>query len=157
MIVPLEELCWAGRHETGVGMSRNFLLESHEDGGGRGQTVLHPLVRAWVSCPLCGVRSRRIHSEPFSKALGRYAQQTQRTRGSLLELSHCGSVQMAARVARILGFVTSLDSLLRLQRFPAIFLRVLGVDEFALRKGRFYGTLMVDLERRIPVTFLRAS
>ncbi len=149
-------------------------------------------VRAWVDCPLCGVRSRRIHSryrrraldlpwfswpvqliiqarrffcdspecerrilaEPFPKALGRYARQTQRTRDSLLELSHCSSTEMAARVARLLGFVTSPDSLLRLQRlerFPAIFPRVLGVDEFALRKGRTYGTLMVDLERRVPV------
>ena len=71
-----------------------------------------------------------------------------------MELSHCSSAEMAARVARLLGFVTSPDSLLRLQRlerFPAIFPRVLGVDEFALRKGRTYGTLMVDLERRIPV------
>ena len=97
---------------------------------------------------------RRIFVEPFPKTLGRYARQTQRTKDSLLELSHCSSAEMAARVARLLGFVTSPDSLLRLQRlerFPAIFPRVLGVDEFALRKGRTYGTLMVDLERRVPV------
>ena len=71
-----------------------------------------------------------------------------------MELSHCSSAEMAARVAQLLGFVTSPDSLLRLQRlerFPTIFPRVLGVDEFALRKGRTYGTLMVDLERRVPV------
>ena len=97
---------------------------------------------------------RRIFVEPFPKALGRYARQIQRTKDSLLELSHCTSAEMAARVARLLGFVTSPDSLLRLQRlerFPAIFPRVLGVDEFALRRGRSYGTLMVDLERRVPV------
>ncbi len=149
-------------------------------------------VRTWVSCPLCGCPSRRIHSryrrqaldlpwfswpvqlivqarrffcdspecerrifvEPFPKALGRYARQTQRTRDSLLELSHCSSAELGARVARLLGFVTSPDSLLRLQRreqFPLFSPRVLGVDEFALRKGRTYGTLVVDLERRIPV------
>ena len=82
------------------------------------------------------------------------ARQTQRTRDSLLELSHCSSAEMAARVARLLRFATSADSLIRLQRlerFPVIFPRVLGVDEFALRKGRTYGTLMVDLERRVPV------
>ena len=108
--------------------------------------VLHLMpVRTWVSCPLCGVRSRRIHSrhrrqaldlpwfswpvqlivqarrffcdspecerrifvEPFPKALGRYARQTQcqrrRTRGSLLELSHCSSAELGARVARFLA------------------------------------------------------
>ena len=107
--------------------------------------------RFFCDSPGC---ERRIFVEPFPKALGRYARQTQRTRDSLLELSHCSSAELAARVARLLGFVTSPDSLLRLQRrelFPAILPRVLGVDEFALRKGRTYGTLMVDLERRIPV------
>ena len=165
--------------------------------------VLHLIpVRTWVSCPLCGVPSRRVHSryrrraldlpwfswpvqliiqarrffcdspecdrrifvEPFPKALGRHARQTQRTRGSLLELAHCSTAQLAARVARLLGFVTSPDSLLRLQRreqFPRFSPRILGVDEFALRKGRTYGTLVVDLERRIPVdlpwTSMKAS
>ena len=108
--------------------------------------VLHLMpVCTWVSCPLCGVRSRRIHSRyrrqaldlpwsgwpaqlivqarrcfcdspgcerrifvrPFPKALDRYARQTQcqrrRTRDSLLELSHCSSAELGARVARLLG------------------------------------------------------
>ena len=107
--------------------------------------------RFFCDSPEC---ERRIFAEPFPKALGRYARQTQRTKDSLLELSHCSSAEMAVRVAKLLGFVTSPDSLIRLQRFesfPAIFPRVLGVDEFALRKGRTYGTLMVDLERRVPV------
>ncbi len=76
-----------------------------------------------------------------------------------MELSHCSSAEMAARVARLLGFAKSADSLIRLQRlerFPVIFPRVLGVDEFALRKGRTYGTVMVDLERRVPVDIFEA-
>jgi transposase len=32
--------------------------------------------------------------------------------------------------------------------------RVLGVDEFALRKGRRYGTLLVDIETRRPVDIM---
>jgi len=32
--------------------------------------------------------------------------------------------------------------------------RVLGVDDWAKRKGRTYGTILVDLERRCPVDLL---
>jgi transposase len=32
--------------------------------------------------------------------------------------------------------------------------RIIGVDDFAFRRGRRYGTLLVDLERRCPVALL---
>lgn len=101
--------------------------------------------------PECG---RRIFAEPFPNTLARYARQTQRTQHVLLELTHSSNAEMAAKVASLLGFVTSPDTLIRLQRqetIPLIPPRVVGVDEFALRKGRTYGTLVVDLERRRPV------
>src|SRR5262249_47491797 len=49
------------------------------------------------------------------------------------------------------------DTLIRRQRAEAVIVstpRVLGVDEFALRKGCTSGTLLVDLERRRPVAVL---
>jgi transposase len=81
-------------------------------------------------------------------------------RQMLLELAHAWGAEMGARLGRWLGYVASPDTLIRRQRqesfvFPAP--RMLGVDEFARRRGCTYGTLLVDLERRQPVAVLEGG
>jgi transposase len=83
---------------------------------------------------------------------------TNRLREALVALGLATSAEVSERLAPSLGMLISAPTLLRRLRVvacpPPQSVRVLGVDDWAWKKGQLYGTLLVDLERRKPIEVL---
>ena len=102
--------------------------------------------------------SRKTFAEPLPNLLLPHAQRTSRLRESLRALGEVVGGEAGARVSKRQGMTCSADTILRLVRHTALPasppVEVLGVDEWAWRKGQSYGTMLVDLERHVPIDVL---
>lgn len=102
--------------------------------------------------------SRRTFAARFPGMLDPYARRTNRLRGQQQQVGFAVNGETGARLLEVLGMKTSPDTLIRLVRqapepefeTPS----VLGIDDWAKRKGQTYGTILVDLERHQVIDLL---
>lgn len=105
-----------------------------------------------VGCP------RTIFSEQVIGFVDRYARRTKQLNELLTQIALRVGGSSGADIAEAINVTVSSDTLIRIcrrRRLPTLPTpRVLGVDDWAFKKGARYGTILCDLERHRVVDLL---
>jgi transposase len=156
---------WRGRVRSTVRAAPCPSCQSWS-GRGHGSYVRHLAERPVLGRPVAieirrfkGLKAgciRRTFAENIDCLAGRHQRRTRSQAKALRALAHALGGQAAARLGAAMGLPASADTVLReLRRTapekkrPAP--RVVGIDDWAIKRGHHYGTIVVDLERRKPI------
>jgi transposase len=123
--------------------------------GGR-QVLLLLTVRKYI-CHT-GDCTRSIFTERLPELVQSYARMTNRLRQWIEAIGRAASGEVGARLAEYLGMCVSPTTILR--RLMALFtppvgtVSVLGIDDWSFRRGRKFGTILVDLTTHAIIDLL---
>jgi len=128
----------------------------HDAGAGGRRVVIRLAVRL-LACGNAGCPRVSFAEQPAGLAAP-YARRTPLAAGELAAVAGALGGRPGSRLARVLAVEVSRHTLVRMVMLvpePAAGLvRVLGIDDFSLRKGQAYATLLVDMQTGRPVDVL---